>query len=430
MYKIDQLILFFIIFFIIFMIFSILVIIKGFNRRIFLISYLLSIAMYSGVGIAFEEKNHIYLFKYVIFTFISIFSVIIIFWIKDKKNTKPNFNYYDEFFDKNEKIFLFLTCIFFSTLLIHLFIPVLRIGELWNPKAPSLIDIFNRNQLSENNVILKISELLNIILQPMFLIYLYILKNKKKVLRIVIYILLWVYLDYLKVNYISRNTMLIFITFFIFVIFSDIRVKFKVSKKYMIALAVMFILLIPFLLWYENFRLGGTEVKKGFIYSIETLLFKEGDYPKYYSLINENLGRIIRIKDYFLWLIFLPIPGLIMPFKPTISINTIFSEAILGISKFSKGYYVLLPSILGEAFMIYGKYFYWVHSLIIGIVIANIFYINEKSKYLTFINLYFSIYIITIGRGGSQAYIPYLINSMISICILLYFIKVRRREIK
>ena len=196
----------------------------------------------------------------------------------------------------------------------------------------------------------------------------------------------------------------------------------------MIYISLMIVLSIPFLLWYEVFRLGGNVAEISLNESFKELIFKEADYPKYYEYINEYMyGNISAIK-YLLWLIFLPIPSIIFPSKPTVALNTIFSEIFLGISKESYGYYVLLPSLLGEAFLIYGKYFYWIHAIVIGVVIAIVCKFMEKHKYLRYNNLFYSIYILTIGRGGSQGYLSYIINSSMPIVLAILIINLVNRK--
>jgi hypothetical protein len=193
----------------------------------------------------------------------------------------------------------------------------------------------------------------------------------------------------------------------------------------MLYISLIVVFSIPFLLWYEKFRIGGSLSDISLTESFKELIFKETDYPKYYEYINIYMNGNISAIKYLLWLIFLPIP---FPLKPTLALNTIFSEMILGISKGSYRYYVLLPSLLGESFLIYGKYFYWIHAIVIGVVIASICKFMEKHRCLTFNNIYYSIYILTIARGGSQGYLGYIINSSMPIVLAIIMINLANKK--
>ncbi|HFE9683149.1 TPA: O-antigen polysaccharide polymerase Wzy [Clostridium perfringens] len=375
---------------------------------------IISITIYSGIGISFSKTNEKYLIKFMIFMILIVFFTILTIRILGNFKLRKYNDKFDKFCKNNEKFFNIVSFLFICTLLIHLFIPVIRINQLWSPPSPTLINIFERSEIASSGFILSLSDLLNIFLQPFFFIYLFILKEKNKKIKLALYLFFWIYLQYLKIGYMGRNDMIIFFIFILLLYGYDLKKYIKIKKKQIFVIIIGLVLAIPFLIWYESFRLGVNNQLISIGRSLEELFFKECDYPKYYEFINQSISPI----KYILWIIFLPIPSLIFPGKPTIEINTIFSEFILGISRKSAGYYVLLPSLMGESFMIFGNDFFWIHAILLGVIIGFIFSYVNRYRYLTFFSLFYSIYILTIGRGGSQGYIGILINSCIPILLL------------
>jgi hypothetical protein len=163
-----------------------------------------------------------------------------------------------------------------------------------------------------------------------------------------------------------------------------------------------------------------------FVTSINKLIEIELTFPKYYERITslKELSPLV----YILYVLFLPFPSIIWPGKPTIFINDTFTYMMLGLVKGSPKYYVILPSILGESMLIFGSNFYWIHAIILGVIIGFIWRVLSINKYFMFINIYYGIQLITIGRGGSQSWIPDAINGLIPLLFwtfILNFIKKR-----
>lgn len=425
MYELNNKIIFFIIFYSVILYKISVLNLKRSNEKILILFSVISITLYSGIGMSFVDISNKYIFKYIIFLAFFVVSIRIGLRLFNKDNDNIYTNKFDEFCIRNIKFFKAMSIVFIFTLLIHLFLPTIRINQLWNPPKPTLINIFERSQVANNGIILNLADVFNIFLKPIFFIYLFILKQKDKYIKIGLWLIIWCYLNYLKIGYMSRNDMIILFIFITLIYGYDVKNKIRIKNKYIIFIGIMVLISIPFLLWYESFRLGANKEMLSFGESLKDLFIKECDYPKYYPYITQTISPI----KYILWLIFLPFPSMIFPWKPTLGINTIFSQLILGIQRGSSGYYVLLPSILGEGFLIYGDRLYWIHAIIVGIIIGIVFSFISRYKYLTFFGLFYAIYILTIARGGSQGYIASIINSCVSI-ILLIIISSKKNEVK
>lgn len=401
------------------------------NRRLYLTFITCSVLIYSGMGIAFEEVDNKYLVKYLAFISVLLITLLLFFKLNTSNNfsNQPLITTLDLTLDSFKWVYFLLSLVYILSLFIHLLVPVVRISDLWNPPSSSLLNIFARRDDARANIILYFADFINITLKPFFFIYLYLLKKSKKTLSLSLWILVWVYLDYLKLGYMGRSDMIAYAIFIFFIFILNTEKGFQLRKRHLYAIIIGIILTVPFLHWYESFRLGSNVVDTSFKDSFMELFKVETDYPKYFSSI-EYMTEYISPLDYYLWLVALPIPTVLMPNKYSLGINAIFSSALLGVSRGQYGYYVILPSILGEAFMVYSMSLYWIHAIIIGILVGYICRLSEKSKALTILNIYYAVNLLEVGRGGSQGYFGEVINGSLSLVLFALILKLMTRKYK
>lgn len=428
MYIIDYYILFFIIGFtgIIYLISHLLT--QQGHRRLYLLFISCSILIYSGIGISFKQIENKYLVNYIFFLTVLLLTINFIFIMSKSERYKYKIRYsniLDTSLEKYTNFYFTLSVIYILALLTHLFIPVYRVNHLWNPPSPSILDIFDRRELIRINKILYFANFINLSLRPFFFLYLYKLKVLRKHFSLFIWVFLWFYLDYLSIGYWGRHeiiTHFIFL-FLLFILDSERGYRFKTS--HIMLILIIIVTIIPFLLGYESLREEKNLIETTFKDSFNNLFLKETDYPKYFSSI-EYMTHFISPADYFRWLIALPIPSVIMPNKFTLGINSFFSSALLGIPKGHYRYTVILPSVLGESFLIYNMNIYWVHAIVIGIITGFTCTLSERAKSLRVFNLYYAVQLLTIGRGGSQGFIGEVINSSFAIIVWVMFLILQR----
>ena len=106
-------------------------------------------------------------------------------------------------------------------------------------------------------------------------------------------------------------------------------------------------------------------------WTIMSFFSSEIDYPKHYAAIQGRAGQLMTPKDMLLHILdsfvpVIPTPGY------TANLNVIFSERISGVKMEMSWFSVLLPSIMGEAELIFGRAFLWVHAIIIGFMMSVI----------------------------------------------------------
>ena len=106
-------------------------------------------------------------------------------------------------------------------------------------------------------------------------------------------------------------------------------------------------------------------------WTVMSFFSSEIDYPKHYDAISQLVGTIMTPKDMVLHILdsFVPIfstPGY------TANLNVLFSEKITGVRMDLSWFSVLLPSIMGEAKLIFGNALFSIHAIIIAFMAVNI----------------------------------------------------------
>lgn len=392
-------------------------------HKIYLIFSSVSIFVYSGIGNSYKEIGSDYSIKFLVFFGITILTMSLIF--NSRVVLKRNKDSIKKSSSKISKgVILTLVILFFCVYLVRLTYPVMRLSYLYNPPPLSINDIFIRYEQLRSLPIWEIFRLINVATFVFFMIYIQKLKKKNKIIIVLILICSWIYLEYITLGYISRYEMVVYFVFlFIIVInrnMNDYRLKFKT----MMILGVIFVALMPFMLSFEMLRQGGQVTSSGSFDAILRLFFKESDYPKYYNeavLINTP-GLW---KRFYHWFFTLPIPSIISgTFKSDVLIvNRYFTEAYSGILYGDYGFSIILPSILGESLMIYGKNYYWVHGLFTGVFVGLLGNVLSKNDDLSTLNLFYAVKMISLGRGGVTGIIGLVVNSLVFYALIMFLIK-------
>lgn len=419
---------------------------KGIRRMYYMFASI-PVFVYSGFGMIYDTVGDEYLFEYIIFSSVFMLTLCVVLngrylvslFNRTYSNELPLCSYssknklQEEFINnENELIYTLCTVVYFMTYIVFLFIPENRIYQLWNPPPPSIVGIYNRMIYRDTNSILSIAEMIRTFIFPFFMIKLYMLKYKKKNISILLYILVWVYLDYLSMQYIGRYDIVLYAIFTFLLVTSGTsgtRKKFTVSKTQLIIIAVGFILAIPLLLSYRYSRQGISVRDFSYRESLEMLLSVEVMFPKYYSAI-EQISSSVSPIGYFLWFILLPIPSVILKNKAELSVivNRVFTTYILGADYGSSKYYGLLPSIFGEAMLIYNRYFSFLHAIFLALLVGCLCRILDRYPEASVLNLYFAVKLLSLSRGGSQGYFGLVINSLLIYVVCKIVISTKKRK--
>lgn len=377
----------------------------------------LSVYIYSGIGISLKSVDNIYIVHYCVLL-ICLFISIRIFssekinfkFGKRKTDSKGFAEQLEKKIEGNSTLIKILGIAFIISMFIPVVYPSNRLLDMFNLSAFTSVGIHMRRQLYQDNIIVKICNNITVITQSFFFIYLYELIEKKKQKLGIAIILLWILLEFGQVNYLSRYQVIVYFLFLVMYVIIARTGEIRLDTKWIIAVGAVALFSLPMLVNFTEIRLGRTGTKLSIMEAIRALIESECEYPRYYQKCVENSG-IISPLIYILWIIFLPIPSVIWPSKPVIKVSYIFTSLITGVSSVSSvGYYNVLPSILGESFLIFGRWMFWVEGIILGFIIGIYFKLFLKSKKLSLLTVYMILMLSTIGRGGSQSYIPIIIN--------------------
>ena len=404
------------------------------EKRLVIYMLGLSVYIYSGIGISLKNVDNIYSVHYC-FLLICLFASIRFFSserinIKFGKKSFNNIKYteqLEEIIDRNTTLIRIIGIAFIVSMFIPVIYPVNRLADMFNLSAFTSIGIHMRRQLYQDNIIVKICNNITLIAQPFFFIFLYELIEKKKHKIGIVIILLWILLEFGQLNYLSRYEMIVYFLFLVMYIIIARTGEIRLDTKWTIAVGIIALFSLPMLVNFTEIRLGRTGTNLSILEAMKSLIESECNYPLYYQSCVENAG-IISPLIYILWIIFLPIPSLLWPSKPAIKVSYIFTSLITGVSSVSSvGYYNVLPSILGEAFLIFGRWMFWFEGIILGFIIGIYFKLFLKSKKLSLLTIYMVLMLSTIGRGGSQSYIPVIVNGSFYFWLWLRISKSRSR---
>lgn len=394
---------------------------------------LLPTFLYSGVGIAYDSVPNKYILSYVLFcvglcfTVKAVFHTKLLFGRTTANINKTSNNGFD--FDYNNQMVTLLAILFMITNGLHLIVPSFNLMKLFQPGLPTSELIYARRAAAKSNTILQLSSSINVFCLPFFCMYLKKLVEQRKKWVAVLLIFLWMYLDYLQYDYMSRYQIIIYLAFAFCIGAFVYHDKIIIVKKYVVVAIVLFIIMIPFINAYVDIRSGRSFEIQTMGNAVKSLVESEIFYPQYYDTCVSLYGSE-SILNFVIWLVFLPIPSVLFPYKPTVTIAYGFTYAVSGLKYGAQAYYSSkLPSVVGEGMILWGPWLVGFHGVVIGLFIGAYFKFIKKYNSLSVLYVYMILKLLTIGRGGASSYMSTLING--TIAMLLWgklFNKIRQKN--
>lgn len=385
---------------------------------------LFTVFVYSGAGISYESVSNKYIISYALFCIGLSVSAKVMLHNKlifgRKNNSYGNFSSRRFDFNYDNKFVTFLAILFMITNGMHLIVPSFNILKLFSPGLPTSELIYARRAASNTNIILRICSTINIFCLPFFCMYLKKLIDQRKKGIAVILVILWMYLDYLQYDYLSRYQFLVFFAFAYCIIAFIYNDGIVLIKRYVLVALISFLVLIPFLNAYIDIRNGHSFQIESIVKAVKTLAESEIYYPKNYDIC-ESLYGSESILNFMLWIICLPIPSVLFPGKPTVTIAYEFTYAVTGLQYGAQEYYTSsLPSVVGEGIIVWGPWLVGFHGIVIGVFIGSYFKFINRHKSLSVLNVYMLLMALTIGRGGASSYMSTLINGTFAMLLWAY----------
>ncbi|MNR22362.1 hypothetical protein D3C85_1393100 [compost metagenome] len=167
--------------------------------------------------------------------------------------------------------------------------------------------------------------------------------------------------------------------------------------------------------------------------AIDGLFRIECTFPTWFHTIyNYSLKNETYIWDYFLWFITQPIPGFLKSWLTDFNQNVSIAELLLGINKEdSITFFVPLTGLIGESVFVFGRYFFFLHAILLGAVLNVFINFLESRNSFKVLLIYSIIYIgLAIGRTGSTGGMvyPYMLKTLVYVPFLLYVLNLKFKK--
>lgn len=357
--------------------------------------------IYSGVGIFTEAKEiehnaFVYLIQFMLFLVFFMFGSIAVRKVR-------TYDYMPFLDDLTEKKFIYVMAAIYISTYVYCcifsgvtFAQLINIQSLFtNYKATTFaVRVARRNNVLYNVITNQVAS----ISAPFFYIALY---NKRKNHRYFLAMYcLPILLAILADGYISRNKIAVHIAF-IYIYFCVERIIPKNFAKKIVLIAIPLMLFLFAVL--QNIRSGNSS-EIGFGDSIKDLILSEVEYPKYYDYCVRKSKEINTI-NFLIYIFIVWVPSQFYHYigitVPNLAYS--FTEAVIGLSYGeTNNYYILLPSVLGEALMLFGKYAAFLYGLIYGVFSTWFLKVLKGHDCLYYLMIYYLLDFFRQFRGGSQ----------------------------
>lgn len=404
--------------------------------------FIIAHTFYSGVGIARANTEDFYLIHYTFFMICLVAGLRIGFFLKREKSASQLAVSMETELIRIAKIG---TILYFVVAVLPLLYPQNRITDVFRI-AINIDNIFERRVAYKSDMISYTLYTIKIVLLPLVYIH---MSRYRSALKVALVILAVVYLDVAQLGYIGRSGLLsqLFVLCGCVIIHRSDRWIGRVKKgrrvdvsaadarmwksiRRLILVAIVCLILgMPLLQDFTAYRSGRT-ASSDTSGSIQKLLAVETGFPNHYSFCeeyHENSESAVHFSPsrYMIWIVTLPIPKLTSTAE-AMNINYRFSELRTGNMYGSQYFYILLPSLLGEGLLMYGSYFFWVHGLFLGFLIAVVIRFLSSVRSLRFWAVYIALSIVLMARGGSQGAISVIVNYSLIVWLFLVIVFVRR----
>lgn len=379
-----------------------------------LLGFLSGLLVYSGLGVGYPEVPPSYLVYYLASTASFTFSFVFFcrLFSRTGNNAKVNLAYG---LMMEEKKFLWkaILPIFFFLYLVIMIYPEFKLHRLVSPPAPDLLANFSaRWEGSQGSrLYILVMRYSLILILPFFYAVLY--KFRQRIVLLLLVVLGHLYIVYCHNAYLSRHELGIAILLVGFALWVNARTK---RMRMMISLGLIgFVpLFLAFSYYYSILRLGGLGDGSTMFSAITSIIESETGFPARVGVPLIESGITADLSRYFTWVFTLPVPKFLLGDFSRFVLNYQISELILGRGAGDVGFFVILPGLVAEGIYIYGKYFFWIHTVSLGFLIAFFLRCFDGIPQLLFVLCYVILQItIVLNRGGVSSFLPMLINNFL-----------------
>lgn len=395
--------------------------INGKKNRLVWLVLAISICVYSGIGIAYSNVKKVNIFYYIIYLTILGFSFSVFCYLhfysvghhpyacKRPEEIETS----DEDFwnaDFTSKVFIFVFFVYFLFRFASLIYPENKLSSL----SLTYDAVNNLKNISGENTTIFVS--LAAYTRPFAYIGMYY--AFKRVRYVAIFLFADIFITLLYSGYLSRSY-IICVLFIVLMLYfnNDLSDDFLSlntrRRRIVLTLGILTPIVIYIMIFLMTIRTTGNTH-----WTVLSFFSSEIDYPKYYDSLKPLEGTIISPKDMLLHILDSFVPIIPTP-KYTGNFNVLFSERISGVSMKLSWFNVFLPSILGEARIIFGDSLFWIHAIIIAFMSSMITRIVGDNQKKIILYYYFLTCVMKAARAG---YAEISSTIMFDIIIIDFFI--------
>lgn len=394
---------------------------RSLREKLYVLPYVVFFFIYSGVGVSWDNCEKDYLMYYFLWMMFFSFTVMV---MMGKKRILSI-----EGVDASSSFWILKYADFFIALYILMQLITLiasgNIHHLISPPSPDLTSVMDEVSEGGGGVGSGLIYYINHIIFIFYFVSLYKYRNQPGKLFLAIF--LPFYFIYANSGYLARSTIMGYLIIYIVAVYF-----YNPTLRRKIRLLVCFGL--PFLLvglsLYTFIRIGHVvDITPGD--AIILLGYQETSYPTQFDLIKKTPFDANLLKDYFEWLITLPLPGFLKDSSKDYFFNAIFTERLYGAPRGSMGFSIALPGVAGEGMFIFGLTWYFLHAIILG-AFVGITYRLVKRKEEFFLFLYMGIFMAfhTARAGTVSTYSMYLKDFLVYEIVILLFVNKKKLKIK
>ena len=306
--------------------------------------------------------------------------------------------------------------------LFPLIYPNLIIDRLWNLPGFDITQSWFGG-LSPEKTVLE-SAMLNLrhLMLPLFLLSLY--QYRQRAIWLVILIILPYYFDYCSKGYLGRTSLAYILTFLFAFFWYERQTK---RKKILLYSFLLFPILLAILTIWSASRTGEFVFDINIINVLESLQ-KETGFPIYGEKILSS-GLRTNLADYYLWILTLPLPKILVGTKPAVFMTVEITEILESLPIGYYGFSIVLTGPVTESVYIYGTNLFWLHGIFVGILAGLLCSVSESIRSAIFIHAYFIIaFSFIFARAGVGGLMPILMNQFLSFYIILFIFSVDKAK--
>jgi hypothetical protein len=384
--------------------------IKSKIENIYISSIFFGLYFYGGIGASLINISIDYSIYFLIFIITFIFSYKYFGYIESHiLSFLPIYNSKTKISIINKKLYSKIIYFYFAILIMSLIYPEFKLKNLFLPPTPNSKDFFEQTLgYGYVDILSKLIYYFILLITPFF--YYSLQKYKKNPTILFIIIFLNLYIQYCASEYIGRGIILMNLIFFLICVY---YFNLNYRKFIIMFILVAFPIISEFFYIYSIRRLG-YDIPYSFSFKdVGSVIYSEISIPENFDIVLKS-GYHIDFINFLKWLILLPVPKIFIGNIDLPVINYEIAEILINVPKFSSSYFVKLSGFVAESVYVFGRYFFWVEAIILGIITKVIFIILDNINESEFLTIYFGIYwAFMFSRAGIGAVLPFFMNAMI-----------------